>query len=366
MCNPLVSVLIPVYNRRKIIDQTIECILKQTYSNIEVIIGDNCSTDGTFDYIKSKYNDKKNFIIFQNSCNLGPVKNWIECFKRARGEYIKVLWSDDAISFQFIEQAVKALEMNREAVFFYSSVLGFSDYEESELKKIIEISEHPYLYENKFVRVFKKTPNYRIGKSGIYDKKFFLDNLLKKEQKIPFSATCALFRKKMFSIQEKIPSRYKYEHNKTGAGTDLRMFLDAFDWGNYFFYLDKPLAFFREHDGSITSSGGELYKGYLTAEVAWIEERSPESKYFKYLNATIIHKDKEKIKDIFSPKKCKKIIEKYYDSPIDITKFSNYIWLLARVFVLIFFNQINRYVTLKRLFLCIRKLSFADLKGNEK
>ncbi len=366
MCNPLVSVLIPVYNRRNIIDQTIECILKQTYSNIEVIIGDNCSTDGTFDYIKSKYSDNKNFIIFQNSCNLGPVKNWIECFKRAKGEYIKILWSDDVISYQFIEQAVNALEMNREAVFFYSSVLGFSGYEELKVKKIIEISEHPYSYENKFIRIFKNIPNYRLGKSGIYDKTVFLENLIKKEQKVPFSATCALFRKKMFSIQEKIPSRYKYEHNKTGAGTDLRMFLDAFDWGNSFYYLDKPLSFFRGHEGSITALDGELYKGYLTAEIAWLEEKKTESKYFKYLNATIIHKDKEKITDIFFPKKCKKMIEKYYDSPIDISKFFNYVWLLARIFVLIFFNQLNRYVTLQKLFICIRKLNFIGLKGNEK
>lgn len=46
--NPLVSILIPVYNREKYIGEAIESAINQTYKNIEVIIVDNCSTDNTW------------------------------------------------------------------------------------------------------------------------------------------------------------------------------------------------------------------------------------------------------------------------------------------------------------------------------
>jgi glycosyltransferase involved in cell wall biosynthesis len=49
MNNFLVSILIPVYNREHLVGETIESALAQSYSNIEIIIVDNCSTDNTWD-----------------------------------------------------------------------------------------------------------------------------------------------------------------------------------------------------------------------------------------------------------------------------------------------------------------------------
>ena len=51
MNNPLVSILIPVYNREELIIKSIDSSLKQTYNNIEIIIVDNCSKDNTLNEI---------------------------------------------------------------------------------------------------------------------------------------------------------------------------------------------------------------------------------------------------------------------------------------------------------------------------
>ena len=62
--NELVSILIQTYNRKKIVVKAIESALSQTYKNIEVIVSDNFSSDGTFEYLHSKYfeNKKLEFI----------------------------------------------------------------------------------------------------------------------------------------------------------------------------------------------------------------------------------------------------------------------------------------------------------------
>ena len=51
--NDLVSIIIPVYNSKIFVKDTIDSILKQTYTNFEIIIIDDCSTDGSFKFLKN-------------------------------------------------------------------------------------------------------------------------------------------------------------------------------------------------------------------------------------------------------------------------------------------------------------------------
>ena len=125
MSLPLVSIMIPVYNRRELACETIDSALNQTYPNVELIIGDNQSTDGTYEHLTQRYGGKDNVVLFQNRENLGPVGNWMECLKRASGEYVKFLWSDDLIPDCHVEELMQMLLGNPQAGFAYSAIKFF-------------------------------------------------------------------------------------------------------------------------------------------------------------------------------------------------------------------------------------------------
>ena len=75
----LVSILIPTYNRKDKVVNAINSALNQTYKNIEIIVSDNCSSDGTLEHLNKLYKNINNVKIYGNSTNLGPVINWINC-----------------------------------------------------------------------------------------------------------------------------------------------------------------------------------------------------------------------------------------------------------------------------------------------
>ncbi len=92
---PLVSVVIATYNGEKFLDKQLESILEQTYPNIEIIIVDDCSTDGTVSLIKQYEESDKRLKVFVNETNLGYVKNFEKGLKLATGEFIAPSDQDD-------------------------------------------------------------------------------------------------------------------------------------------------------------------------------------------------------------------------------------------------------------------------------
>ena len=84
--SPLISILIASYNHQDYIEQCINSILSQTYSNFELIIVDDCSTDKTAEIILNITDKKLNF--FQNKFNKGLNGTINEAFKHVHGNYI--------------------------------------------------------------------------------------------------------------------------------------------------------------------------------------------------------------------------------------------------------------------------------------
>ena len=94
---PLVSVLMTAYNRDKYIAEAIESVLNSTYTNFELIIVDDCSTDETFAIASSYLGKDERIKVFKNEYNLGQFANRNKAIEIAKGEYIKFLDSDDKI-----------------------------------------------------------------------------------------------------------------------------------------------------------------------------------------------------------------------------------------------------------------------------
>lgn len=91
-----VSVIIPNYCHARFLNQRIDSVLNQTYSDYEVIILDDCSTDNSREIIESYRNHPKISHIVYNEKNSGSTFiQWEKGFELARGEYIWIAESDD-------------------------------------------------------------------------------------------------------------------------------------------------------------------------------------------------------------------------------------------------------------------------------
>lgn len=90
---PKLSVCIPVYNCEDYIKDAIDSVLSQDYTDFELIVLDNCSTDKTPEIVGS-YNDPR-LRFSRNDSNLGMMGNWNKILTMVKGEYIKILPADD-------------------------------------------------------------------------------------------------------------------------------------------------------------------------------------------------------------------------------------------------------------------------------
>jgi glycosyltransferase involved in cell wall biosynthesis len=95
---PKVSVLVPTYNYARFLPEAIESVLAQDFTDFELLISDDASTDGSAEIIR-RYAVRDSRIRCQiHEKNLGMVPNWNWCLREARGEYVKFLFGDDLLA----------------------------------------------------------------------------------------------------------------------------------------------------------------------------------------------------------------------------------------------------------------------------
>lgn len=104
--HPLVSICIPAYNSEKFILQTLNSLLNQSYKNIEVIVVDDGSNDGTVSIINS-IKDVRLRLLSQTNRGASAARN--HAYKLSSGNYIKFMDADDVLSNNCIEEQVHAL-----------------------------------------------------------------------------------------------------------------------------------------------------------------------------------------------------------------------------------------------------------------
>lgn len=247
--NNLVSILIPVYNRENLIEETVQSALSQTYKNIEIIVVDNQSTDKTWEVLQRLASQDVRIKIFQNETNIGPVRNWKRCIDEANGEYGKILWSDDLIAPEFLEKTVSYLE-NEDVGFVFTGTEIFVDGTD------------------------KKIAHAFVGNTGIYETNIYINGVLF-EGNYPVSPGCALFRLKDLknNLLVDIPNKVNSDFSMHAIGNDLLIFLLTSSQYKKFAFVNEKLAFFRAHEGSISiqSNDGKLPLHYNLASAYFIE-----------------------------------------------------------------------------------------------
>lgn len=106
--NPLVSVVIATYNNRNLLDRTVQNILQQTYSNMELIVVDDGSTDGTRDLmVEMATRDSRLRYVYQMNQERGAARN--RGIREARGEYVAFIDQDDLWHPTKLERQILAL-----------------------------------------------------------------------------------------------------------------------------------------------------------------------------------------------------------------------------------------------------------------
>ncbi|MBD5537115.1 MAG: glycosyltransferase [Lachnospiraceae bacterium] len=136
---PLVSVVIPTYNRIHTLPASVDSVLKQTYKNLELIIMDDGSTDGTEEYVKGIADERVRYRKAEK--NMGPSAARNMGAELAKGEYLAFQDSDDEWMPDKLEKQMKLILDSEELSFVYSE---FGFYRDGELLAVIPSRNIPY------------------------------------------------------------------------------------------------------------------------------------------------------------------------------------------------------------------------------
>lgn len=122
---PLVSICVPCYNHKKYIPYFMESILKQDYDNWELIITDDCSTDGSYELLTS-YKDPR-IHLFRNDKNRHLCDTMNNSFRHAKGKYICIMYTDDAMCPHKIKSDVSYMENHPETDVLYTNTIRIGE-----------------------------------------------------------------------------------------------------------------------------------------------------------------------------------------------------------------------------------------------
>lgn len=110
---PRLSVLLPTYNYARYLPEAIESVLRQDFTDFELIVSDDCSTDDSARILQEYAARDPRIRVHVHQPNLGMVANWNWCLQQARGEYVRYLFGDDCLAHpSALWRLVKMLDEN--------------------------------------------------------------------------------------------------------------------------------------------------------------------------------------------------------------------------------------------------------------
>ena len=261
---PQVTIIVPCYNVETYIEQCIKSILNQTYSNIQLILIDDGSTDNTNDVISKLIEDRNNVIyIKKNNFGVSNARN--TGIENATGDYIMFVDSDDYISKNMITNMYKL--MNK----YNSDIVKcniFKEYIDADIIKIDKpiYSRVKYLDSKNFYKtIYKKILSTEIMNSSC-------SSLFKTD----------IIRENNIRFREDI-------HN----GEDAIFFMNYIDACNSLVYTPSPYYHYLIKDTGLTGTGISMEKLW-DSKLKFIKElRNKEEKwnlkYYNYVDKKIIY-----------------------------------------------------------------------------
>ncbi len=113
---PRVTIGIPVYNGAATLEETVQSLLAQTFTDFELVISDNASTDATGEIAQRLVQQDSRIRYIRQQVNIGANGNYSAVVRAARGEFLKWCSASDWCAPTFLEQCVRALDAHPDAV----------------------------------------------------------------------------------------------------------------------------------------------------------------------------------------------------------------------------------------------------------
>jgi glycosyltransferase involved in cell wall biosynthesis len=228
MSTPLVSICLPNLNTRPFLAERMESLLGQTFTDWELIISDNYSDDGSWEFLQEFKHDPR--IRLSQATRRGMYANWNACLRQARGEYIYIATSDDTASPDLLTRLLVPFTR------FTDIDLAICDYQ-----IIDEHGKHIDLdwlaRKRQFLGEWLTTPSLRDGKTE------FL--LFCAFQSTWVTMTCLMFRRKLLD-------KIGYFRTDRGSVADLEWSMRAI-LASDLAYVPGRLATWRIREGQGTS-----------------------------------------------------------------------------------------------------------------
>lgn len=215
--NSLVSVIVPAYNAEKYISECVSSVLNQTYSDWEMIIIDDGSTDNTIDIIKEFENEDQRISLYKMTQNGGVARARRKALEMANGQYIAFLDSDDMWKSQKLEKQLRFMKYNNLAFSMTSyEILSKGKTNKKIFKVPSRLSYEDYLKNtiigNLTVMVDRKlAPDFRIQDSPLEDVMTWMEFLKKGNIAYGLDENLAIYRVTDDSVSsDKIDNAKKY------------------------------------------------------------------------------------------------------------------------------------------------------------
>jgi glycosyltransferase involved in cell wall biosynthesis len=240
--DPLVSVVVITYNSTNYILETLESIKNQTYSNIELIISDDCSSDNTINICEKWLIDNgksfKDFKIIRAIKNTGVAANCNRGVSAANGDWVKLIAGDDLLLPNCIGDNIKFTKNHPNINVFISNMIVFLD--GTFPRKILEI---------------RKPSNKHIWNQLVSINKQYEVNLLEYHGNTP-----------SYFINSKVYEIIKYDDSFPFL-EDYPFSLNALKSGFKIEYLDVDTVLYRERAGSLSKANNNvIYSSFFLKE----------------------------------------------------------------------------------------------------
>jgi glycosyltransferase involved in cell wall biosynthesis len=242
---PLVSLLIPTHNNARTIGETVQSCLRQTFRDVEILIYDEESRDGTLEILNGLAAKDSRIRLMTSPTNSGPLRAWRKLLHEARGRYATFVWSDDLLLPRYVEVLTGVLQKHPKDLLAGCNAYRYYLPDDPNVPVEPANLDHPNasweLLNEAYPTTRLKGDTYALG---IFAKLF------------PVTQMCNLFDtqagREVFDHYIQIENPYGFDYSRAAYGNDVAFLSELGLRSGELVQVGEPLVVARSTPGSLT------------------------------------------------------------------------------------------------------------------